>query len=601
MRGVTPCRLSIFLRTGIRHVPSPVSPPCSVTQTRESELPGRPRPASGGIGAGVTLATVEERLKSRGGLLALWLTGSLTYAAITLLMQWGGVPGWDEAAHLYKASLVREGQSVFWDNFWYGGSYGAVTYGFVYYWLVQYVPARMVVVIAAGVIPPLYYIYQRRMWRIDDVWPAWLLAGVMAIYLAHGQDPFVVALALSVAGLALLATGRPLWGALPVAIGVFVNPMGLVVTGILMLADFVARPETRRRYLVFFAPLVPVVAVRVLFGWSFAEPGSYLNETSQLLMYLGFALAGVALAGVNAVHPRGPFVTLFLIYAAVCVTSFVIPDSPLGNNIGRFFMVFGLPLMFLLRHSRLRRPFPHGDLAIVPIVLFALLQFGTPIDHYSNERELPQTRESFFAPALMVARERHDSDHRIHVVALRRHWEALYFPQAGFPITRGWYRQADAIHNGLFYTNYDAASYARWLRRMGVEYVFLPDAPLDPWSRREARLLAESPEFEVAERAGKWTIYRLLGAEGLAVGLDGGRARVTALGHRSFSVAVDRPGSYLVKITWSPYWELEGNGRLVAGSDGFIQLEAAEAGTFTARIDVDVGRVLGQAREELGR
>lgn len=548
----------------------------------------------------MTLAAVEKRLKSRRGLLALWLTGSVACAAITLLMKWQGVPGWDAAAHVYKAFLVRDGQSVFWDNFWYGGSYGAVTYGFVYYWLVQYVPARIVVVVAAGVIPPLYYIYQRRMWGIDDVWPAWLFAGVMGIYLAHGQDPFVLALALSVAGLALLAAGRPFWGALPAAIGVFVNPLGFVVAGVLMLADFVARPEARRRYLVFFTLLAPVVAVRLILGWAFAEPGSYLNETTQLLVYLGFALAGVALAGVNAAHSRGPFVTLFLIYAAACLASFATPDSPLGNNIGRFFMVFGLPLMFLLRHSRLRRAFPYGDLAIIPIVLFALLQFSTPLDHYSNESELPQTREDFFAPALAVAAQRYDSDHRIHVVALRRHWEAFYFPHAGYPITRGWYRQADAIHNGLFYTNYDAVSYAAWLRRMGVEYVFLADAPLDLWSRREARLLATSPEFEVSERAGVWTVYRVLQAEGLADGLNGGTARVTSLGHRSFSVAVDRPGSYRIKVTWSPYWELEGDGRLLAGRDRFIQLEAASAGTFTARIDVSAGRIIAQAVSEIG-
>ena len=86
------------------------------------------------------------------------------------------------------------------------------------------------------------------------------------------------------------------------------------------------------------------------------------------MVYLGFALVGLALAGVNAVHPRRPFVVLFLVYAAVCVGSFVTPGSPLGNNIGRFFMVFGLPLLLLLRHTRLRRPFRYGELAIIPIV-----------------------------------------------------------------------------------------------------------------------------------------------------------------------------------------------------------------------------------------
>ena len=53
--------------------------------------------------------------------------------------------------------------------------------------------------------------------------------------------------------MALLARGRPLLAAVPVAVGIFTNPMALVVCAILMVADVLARPGTRRRYLVFFA------------------------------------------------------------------------------------------------------------------------------------------------------------------------------------------------------------------------------------------------------------------------------------------------------------------------------------------------------------
>ena len=478
----------------------------------------------------MTLAGSEARLKSRRGLLVLWLGSTAAVAVVAALMYRGGLPGWDDAAHAYKVFLLRHGESVFWDDFWYGGGYGAVNYGFVFYLLALYVPAKLIVVASAGVLPVLYYLYQRDMWGIDDIWPAWAFAGIMSVYLAHGQDPFVLGLALTVGGLALLARKRPLWAALPVAIGVFANPMAFVVCLPFMLSDVVARPALRRRYLWFAGAVAPFVAVRLALGVAFSEPGGYLNETSQLLLYLGFALAGLALAGVNAAHPRRPFVILFLTYAAVCVLSFVTPGSPLGNNIGRFFFVFGLPLLVLLRHSRLQRPFPYGDLAVIPIVLFGLLQISAPYSHFTRTDEWPQTRASFFAPALAAAARYYDPDYRIHVVALRRHWEADYFPEAGYPITRGWYRQADAIHNGLFYTPYDAATYVAWLRRMGVQYIFLADAPLDPWSQREVRILKTSSEFEVVDRAGVWTVYRLRDAEPLAVGLNGGTAHVTGWG-----------------------------------------------------------------------
>jgi hypothetical protein len=554
----------------------------------------------------VNPAALETWLRTRRGLLALWLTTTVALALVTLLMEWGGVPGWDDAAHAYKVFLLRGGGSIFWDTYWYGGGYGAITYGFVFYWLAQYVSGALIVIVAAGTLPLTFYLYVRDMWKIDDVWPAWGFAFVMALYLAHGQDPFVLALALTMGGLALLARRHPLWAALPVAIGIFSNPMGLVVVVPFMLTDFIVRPGVRRRYLLFAAALAPAVIVRFGLGLAFSEPGDYLNETSQLMVFLGFALVGLALAGVNAVHPRRPFVVLFLVYAVCCVGSFVTPGSPLGNNIGRFFMVFGLPLLLLLRHTRLRRPFRYGELAIIPIVLFALLQVGTATSHFVSAAERPQTTRAYFAPALAAARDLYDPNYRFHVVALRRHWEALYFPEAGYPITRGWYRQADAIHNGLFYTPYAAAEYVAWLQSMGVQYVFSPvDAPLDPWSKREARFLGSSAAFAFVEETGAWRVYRLIDAKPLLVPepetADAGAGDILSIGHQRIVLTVTRPGTYWLKVTSSPYWVLEGGpGTVWPRSDRFMDLRLEAAGTYTLRFEVTPEKVLDSAAGRFG-
>jgi len=555
---------------------------------------------------GVTFAALEVWLRSRRGLLALWITGTAAVALVTIAMQWAGVPGWDDAAHAYKVLLLRDGSSVFWDNYWYGGGYGAVTYGFVFYWLAQYVSGAVIVVIAAGSLPVTFYLYQRGMWKTDDIWPAWAFAFVMAMYQANGQDPFVLALALTIGGLALLARGHPLWAAVPVSIGIFTNPMGFVVAAIFMATDFVARPETRRRYLVYAAAVAPAAVLRLLLGFAFTEPGSYLNETSQLMVFLAYALAGMAMAGVNAVHPRRPFFTLFFIYGLVCIASFVTPGSPLGNNIGRFFMVFGAPLLILLRHTRLRRPLPGLELGAVVILLFGVLQFSTVISHYLNESERPQTTRAYVAPALQVAAEVYEPDYRMHVVALRRHWEALYFPEAGFPITRGWYRQADAIHNSFFYSAYDGQEYVAWLRKMGVKYVFLPtEAPLDPWSEREARILRVSSAFDLVTRTCGWEVYAVRSPDPLLVAMGrtdpGGTDVVERVGHQSVTFSVDGPGTYLLKFTWSPYWVLEGGpGTLRRGPDRFLEIEVPRGGTYTVRIEVAPSRIVEVAGDKLG-
>jgi hypothetical protein len=554
----------------------------------------------------VNLAGVESWLRTRRGLLTLWLVSTASVALVAVLMQLAGVPGWDDAAHAYKVLLLRRGDSIFWDTYWYGGGYGAITYGFVFYWLAQYVSGAVIVVIAAGTVPVSFYVYVRDMWRIDDIWPAWGMALVMVFYQAHGQEPFLVALALTLAGLALVARRHPVWAALPVTVGIFANPMGLVVVVPFVLTDLICRRAARRRYFVFFAAIAPAVVLRFLLGWTFSEPGAYLNETSQLMVFLGFALVGVALAGVNAAHPRRPFIILFVVYAVLCVGSFVTPGSPLGNNIGRFFMVFGAPLLLLLRHTRLRRPFRHGELAIIPILLFAVLQFGTASSHYFNAVERPQTTRAYFAPALTAARELYDPDYRFHVVALRRHWEALYFPEAGFPITRGWYRQADAIHNGLFYTSYDAADYVDWLRSMGVRYVFLPvTGLLDPWSRREARLLAGSPAFTFVEQTGAWRIYELIDAEPLLVPEpqtpEAGVGAIRRVGHERIDFSVSKPGTYWLKFTSSPYWVLEGGpGRVTPRPDRFMDITLGRAGDYRLRFEVTPAKMLDVALGRLG-
>ena len=564
----------------------------------------------------VSRTTIEAQLRSRRGLFSLWLVTTAAVALVALLMEMGGVPGWDDAAHAYKVLLLRDGDSIFWDTYWYGGGYGAITYGFVFYWLAQYVSGALIVILVAGSIPVSFYLYVRDMWSIDDPWPAWGFALVMTLYLAHGQDPFVLALALTLGGLALLARGRPFWAALPVAVGIFANPMGLVVVVPFVLTDLIVRPAARRRYLLWAAALAPAVVARLAIGLAFSEPGSYLNETSQLMVFLGFALTGLALAGVSAVHPHRPFIVLFLVYAVLCVGSFVTPGSPLGNNIGRFFMVFGLPLLLLMRHTRLRRPFRHLDLAIIPILLFALLQFATVTSHFLNASERPQTTREYFAPALDAARDLYDPNYRFHVVALRRHWEALYFPEAGYPITRGWYRQADAIHNGFFYSSYYAEEYVTWLRSMGVEYVFSPvEGPLDPWSRREARLLERSAAFAFVEQTGVWRIYRLRDAEpilvpapekpasAVAAAVDPGTPAagdISFFGHERIIFSVTRPGTYWLKVTSSPYWVLQGPGVVVPRADRFMDLRLRRPGTYTLRFEVTPAKTLDVLAGRLG-
>jgi hypothetical protein len=509
----------------------------------------------------------------------------LGLAAATLAMQALGIVSWDAPAHLYKVALLRQYKAVFWDNDWYGGAYQIVSYGFVFYWLAQFVSYNVLVVVSTGALPVLYYLYMRRAYGSTSYWPAIALAAVLVIYLSNGQDPFLFALSFTFGAMVLLAYGRPMLATLPAAVALFANPLAIVVGAVFLLAAFAAQPEVRRRYLWFALWLVPFLAVRVLIGILFYEKGTYMYPTAEIIHFVGFGACGYFLARMSFDPARRAKQTLFLTFAVVAVAVALVPGNPVGWNVGRFFFIFGVPLLLDVRRVYLRKAFTS-----VMIVGFALGQLTSPFSHFFRVHDMPSTTAAFFAPALDFAAAHDDPNYRFHVVALDTHWEAYYFSINGYPITRGWYRQSDALHNQVLSGEFDEAAYVAWLKDMGVKYVFLPNAPLDWSGGREAGILRSSAQFTVVYESPQWTIFRLHDPEPLVVSLDGGRpAHVLLLEHQSLYMHVPAAGRYLVKVSYSPYWEMRaGAATLSRGADDFLVLDASAPGYYGIWVNVSL-------------
>jgi len=562
-------------------------------------------------GTGIVARRAPKTLRIPGPRSLLWLVVApvAALALAALAMHLLGIAGGDDPAHLYKIALLRDGQSALWDNYWYGGSYGSLTYGIVYYWLAQFVPAAVLVVLSGGLLPVLFYLYMRDAWGIADRAAAWMLAAVMVVYLAWGQSPFLFALCLTMAGLVFLARGHPLLAALPCAVGVFTNPLALFAGAVFVLAALVARRESRRALLVFVAAMLPVVALRVILAAVFAAPSWDFHYPLELLGLAAVALLGAGLARVCRDPRRRALLWIFAALLVVTVPAYLLPQSPVGSNAGRFFYVFGASLLVMVaRTSRLPRVVPW--VAVAAVLAF---QLAFPVWMLAHAEGFTATRAAFFAPALDFAGRVYDPDYRFHVVTPQMHWESYYFPAAGFPITRGWFRQADALHNAELYDKHlGAQAYIAWLRRMGVRDVFVPDAPLVATSQRESDILASSPAFTVVYRSTLWTVYELRRPQPLVLPLRGdASAEVYTLDHTTIRFSVTKPGPYLVKLTWSPYWlvarrptdpALRGHsGRrdreweqdavpenglhLYQDPYGFIVFDAPAAGLYTLRFD----------------
>jgi hypothetical protein len=111
--------------------------------------------------------------------------------------------------------------------------------------------------------------------------------------------------------------------------------------------------------------------------------------------------------------------------------------------------------------------------------------------------------------------------------------------------------------------------------------VALPDVPLDPSGREEARLIRRGPAFLAPSwRDAHWRVYRVRGARPLVSG-PADLARLRA--HR-FVLSARAGGSALVRVRWTPYWIVEGGGCV------------ARAGAWTRVALPGPGRVAVRAR-----
>ena len=309
-----------------------------------------------------------------------------------------GLTGVDSAAHVYKTSLVAHGQALAWDNLWYGGSYGVLAYGAGYYLLAGLVGTVPVIVLSAGLLPLLFHLYVRRAWGVTSLLPAIALAAVVVVYLANGQDPFLLAMALTMAGLALLAGDHPVWAALPVGLAALTNPVAVVVGGVFVVADAVARPAARRRLAPFALALLPFAALWLGLQLAFRAHVSYLDQPIELLKWTAVAAVGLVLARLSDDPDRRAAEILFAVAGGLCLAAIVGPTE-LGNNAARFLALFGLPALLMVRGVRLPRP---ATAAIVAAVAGLLLV--APVGDLLRTGDAVQTRRSFFAPALAFAR-----------------------------------------------------------------------------------------------------------------------------------------------------------------------------------------------------
>src|SRR4029453_15029953 len=175
----------------------------------------------------------------------------------------------------------------------------------------------------------------------------------------------------------------------------------------------------------------------------------------------------------------------FVAYAAASLAAFTV-SSPLGENIARVRFV-ALPIAVLILSLRSWRPLPVAAVVLVLAATWNLSPHAWSYSRSANEHGASQAE--YWQPAVTYLAGHLRPSYRVETVDTSGHWAAVYLPRAGIPLTRGWFRQDDFPQNEVLYNRLDGPTYLHWLRRLGVRYVVLTDAPTDYSATEEARVI----------------------------------------------------------------------------------------------------------------
>jgi len=202
----------------------------------------------------------------------------------------------------------------------------------------------------------------------------------------------------------------------------------------------------------------------------------------------------------------------------------------------------------------------------------------------------PAASASYWAPALTYLRGQLTPSYRVEAVDTAGHWPALYLARAGIPLARGWYRQDDFPINAVLYGKLGPTAYVEWLRRLGVRFVVLTDAPPDYSARAEAELLSgpRSP-LEVVFATRHVTIFEVPRPTPIVAGV--GPARIVSLTQSRIALEIGSAGTYALSVRHSPYWT-PSFGCVSKTSDDMMQLRVLHPGRVVLTFHVGATQAL---------
>jgi hypothetical protein len=520
-----------------------------------------------------------------------WLPAVALSSLLALLMLIWSPPVGDLAAQVFRTELFQRAGMAIWNGSWYGGHY-TLTYSLLFPPLAALLGPQLVGMLAVVASSYLFDRLVRDRWGVEARWATlWFAAGVVTL-LADGQLTFALGVAFGLAALRCLQLDRTALTLLAAAACPLASPVaGAFLGGVLIVGAL--EPGRRPRLLPLGAGALALF-ITVAPNIAFPEAGHFpFVSSSYIAIPLWCAGALVLTQGVREEERQLRRVLIGYLLASTLI--WLTPNA-LGGNAVRLGALFGGPVLAAVLLSRRPRPAVPTWL-FVPLLALAIAgslywQLTASVTQIARSVGDPSTTSAYFHPAGRWLRAHDATGARIEVPPTANHWESAYLAPK-FELARGWLRQLDTTRDDLFYTDkaLTSASYGAWLRANAISYVALPNAPLDYSSQDERRLiLGDPPYLDLRFRSEHWRIYAVRGAKPLVTPLAGAAAETRWIGRQGFALDVKRPGEFLVRVNFTPYWSISrGTGCILRRGDWTVA-RASHPGVFRVAADFSVGR-----------
>jgi hypothetical protein len=478
----------------------------------------------------------------------------------------------DLAAQVYRTDLFDHVGFALWNGQWFGGHH-TPGYSVLFPPLASLVGPRVVGVLCAIASAVLFERMVTARWgsraRLGAIW----FGAASATSLFTGRLTFGLGMTLALAALLALQRGRARTAVAFAALTPLGSPVAALMLAMAALAHGLA--SRRRLSLVVGAAAFAVAGAIAV---AFPEGGRQPFPIANWWPTVAFAIPVLLLVPREEKAIRWGAV----LYALACTAALLI-DTPMGSNAQRLGTVFGGPLLACVLWRR--RTLALAVLA-VPLLYWQWVQ---PVRDVRGAANDPSVDAAFYLPVNTYLAGRQPTG-RVEIPSLRNHWETVHVAPH-FALARGWERQLDIKYNGLFYEKrLDPIAYRTWLLDNGVQFVAIPEAPLDSAAIQEASLVKSGlPYLKPVYGNADWRVYEFK----YAVPLVSGDARLVRLEPTSFTLRASSSGIVDVRVRYTPYWELQsGVGCVEEGPGGFTRLRLDRPGPVRVQADFSPARLV---------